>query len=118
MNFVFRALGLLKKSKINIMCSHYKACLRNFDFWLFEQPKKIIEKYQIYPYSSSFARLRKFQLELITAISNKQNSDAASGWAAHPEFGCSVNPIPTRGADYAHHITACPPGFENLAASL
>ena len=46
-------------------------------------------------------------------------SDAASGWAlAHPEFGVSVNPIPTKGADYAHHITACPPGFENLVASL
>ena len=36
----------------------------------------------------------------------------------HPEFGSSVNPIPTRGADYAHHITACPPGFENLTAPL
>ena len=49
-------------------------------------------------------------------------SDAASGWAwwalAHPEFGVSVNPIPSRGADYAHCITACPPGFANLAASL
>ena len=37
---------------------------------------------------------------------------------AHPEFGDSVNTIPTRGADYALHITACPPEFENLAASL
>ena len=50
------------------------------------------------------------------------SSDAASGWAGwalpHPEFGVSVNPIPTRGADYAHCITACPTGFENLAASL
>ena len=50
------------------------------------------------------------------------SSYAASGWAwwalAHPEFGVSVNPIPTRGADYAHHITACPSGFENLTASL
>ena len=49
-------------------------------------------------------------------------SDAASGWAgwalAHPEFGISVNPITTRGADYAHHITASPPGFENPVASL
>ena len=49
-------------------------------------------------------------------------SVAASGWAgwalAHPEFGVSVNPITTRGADYAHRITVCPPGFENLAASL
>ena len=42
-----------------------------------------------------------------------------AGWAlAHPEFGSSVNPITTRGADYAHHITASPPGFENPAASL
>ena len=49
-------------------------------------------------------------------------SAAASGWAgwalAHPEFGISVNPITTRGADYAQRITASPPGFENLAASL
>ena len=36
-------------------------------------------------------------------------SDAASGWA---------DPITTRGADYAHHITASPPRFENPAASL
>ena len=49
-------------------------------------------------------------------------SDAASGWAgwalAHLEFGSSVNPITTMGTDYAHRITASPPGFENLAASL
>ena len=49
------------------------------------------------------------------------NSAAASGWAgwalAHPEFGSSVNPITTRGADY-NHIAASPPGFENSAASL
>ena len=49
-------------------------------------------------------------------------SAAASGWTgwalAHLEFGSSVNPITTRGADYALHITASPPGFENPAASL
>ena len=49
-------------------------------------------------------------------------SASASGWAgwalAHPEFGSSVNPITTRGANYAHHITASPPGFENPAAAL
>ena len=28
------------------------------------------------------------------------------GQLAHPEFGSSVNFFPTRGADYAHHITA------------
>ena len=42
-----------------------------------------------------------------------------AGWAlAHPEFGSSVNPITTRGADNAHHITASQPGFQNPAASL
>ena len=30
----------------------------------------------------------------------------------------SVNPITTRGADYAQRITDSPPGFENLAAAL
>ena len=49
-------------------------------------------------------------------------SDAASRWAgwplAHLEFGSSVNPITTRGADYAHNITASPPRFENPVASL
>ena len=40
------------------------------------------------------------------------------GGLAHPDFGSSVNPITTRGADYAHHITASPPGFENPAAAL
>ena len=49
-------------------------------------------------------------------------SDAARWWAgwalAHSEFGSSVNPITTRGAVYAHHITASPPGFEIPAASL
>ena len=49
-------------------------------------------------------------------------SDADSGcagWAlAHLEFGSLVNPVTTRGADCAHHITASPPRFENTAASL
>ena len=62
------------------------------------------------------------KLSLFIYISFTSYSDAASGWAgwalAQPEFGSSVNPITTRGADYAHRITACPSGFENLAASL
>ena len=37
------------------------------------------------------------------------------GGLAHPELESSV---PTRGADYAYHNTACPPGFENLTESL
>ena len=65
------------------------------------------------------------QLDLKMARKQGSNtytdSDAArwAGWAlAHPKFGSSVNPITTRGADYAYHITASPPGFENPAASL
>ena len=52
------------------------------------------------------------------------SSHAAIGWAgwalAHPEFGSSVHPISTRrGRLYPPHCTTdCPPGFENLAASL
>ena len=33
----------------------------------------------------------------------------AEGAVAPPEFGRSVNPIQTRGADYAPHTTASPP---------
>ena len=65
------------------------------------------------------------QIELLFSydiINDTNYSDVASGragWAlAHPEFESSVNPITTRGADYAHHITASPPGIENPAASL
>ena len=51
-----------------------------------------------------------------------KSSDAASGWAewvsAQPKFGSSANPFPTKRADYAHQITACPPKCENLTASL
>ena len=54
----------------------------------------------------------------VMAIGSAAASGGA-GWAlAHLEFGSSVNPITTRGADYAHHITASPPGFENPAAAL
>ena len=49
-------------------------------------------------------------------------SDAARRWAgwalARLDFGSSVKPITTKGTDYAHPITACPPKFETLAASL
>ena len=33
-------------------------------------------------------------------------------------FGSSLNPIPARGADYAHHITGSTPGFGNLTSAL
>ena len=62
------------------------------------------------------------------AVSNQEHSiilysAAASGWAgwalAHPEFGSSVYYLlQPGGVDYAHHITASPPGFENPAAAL
>ena len=35
-----------------------------------------------------------------------------------PEFGRSVNPVQTRGADYAPHTTASPPGFKKLSTPL
>ena len=51
-------------------------------------------------------------------------SEVVIGWAgwslAHLEFGSSVNPLQPGGgrADYAHPITDCLPGFENLVTSL
>ena len=45
-------------------------------------------------------------------------SGGAGGALAPPEFGSSINPIPAREADYAHHITGSTPGFENLTTAL
>ena len=63
---------------------------------------------------------------LATLKTQQQKSFNIQHWFQHsmhihysvmpPEFGSSVNPIKTKGADYAHHTTACPPKFENLAA--
>ena len=36
----------------------------------------------------------------------------------HPDFGRSVNPISTRGTDYAHLITTGTPGFSDLPTAL
>ena len=43
---------------------------------------------------------------------------AGGAMSPPPDFGRSVNPISSRGADYAHHITACPPRFGNLMAMV
>ena len=37
---------------------------------------------------------------------------------APPDFGRSVNPFSTRGADYAHLITTGTPGFSELPTAL
>ena len=42
----------------------------------------------------------------------------AGGASAPPVFDRSVNPISTRGADYALHSTTSPPGFSDLATAL
>ena len=38
--------------------------------------------------------------------------------APPPVFGQTVNPISTRGADYAHHSNPSPPGVSDLATAL
>ena len=49
-------------------------------------------------------------------------SDVVSRWAgwalAHPDLGFQLNLFQPGEVDYAHHITAWPPKFENLTASL
>ena len=51
--------------------------------------------------SSSFNLVTPLRNKLLCQLFRMLSSDAASGWAvwalAHPEFGVSVNPIPTRG---------------------
>ena len=43
----------------------------------------------------------------------------AGGALPPPNFGRSVNPVWTRGANYARHITTCPPpGFSDLPMAL
>ena len=42
----------------------------------------------------------------------------AGGAMAPPDFGRSVNPISTRGRDYAHLITTGTPGFSDLPTAL
>ena len=44
-------------------------------------------------------------------------SDTVSS-LAHLDSGFQVNLFQPGEVDYAHHITACPPEFENLTASL
>ena len=84
------------------------------DIW-----KILDSKWLTFHYSFSYYFYLK---EIIEKYQNLEASDADSGWAgwalAHPEFGSSVNPTTTRGADYVHHNTASPPGFENPGASL
>ena len=40
------------------------------------------------------------------------------GGRAPSEFGRPVNPIRTRGAEFAPHTTASPPGFKNRSTPL
>ena len=44
----------------------------------------------------------------------------AGGAMAPPDLGRSVTPISKQGggADYAHQITTCPPGFSDLPTAL
>ena len=81
----------------------------------------MIQGHMIY-FCCTIVKLCELKFQPSAHLSTNHSSAAASGWAgwalAHPEFGSSVNPITTRGGDYAHHITASPPGFENPAASL
>ena len=43
---------------------------------------------------------------------------AGGGALAPPVFGQTVNPISTRGVDYAHHSTTSPPGFSDIPTAL
>ena len=54
------------------------------------------------------------------SIDMTEKPEVGGGACAPPSFGISVNPIRTKGADYARHITTGPPppNFLDDAASL
>jgi len=54
----------------------------------------------------------------LTGIDRGVARGGAEGALAPPEFGRSVNPIQTRGADYTPHTTASPSGFKKLSTLL
>ena len=47
-----------------------------------------------------------------------QGRNAAKGGGCPPGFGIRFNPVSTRGADYAHHITTGTSGFSNFPTAL
>ena len=71
-------------------------------------------------------KIRNFVIEglacqrLLQATPPLQTSLGGPGGRLCPpiNLGVQLTRFQPEGADYAHHITACPPGFENLMASL
>ena len=58
-------------------------------------------------------------LDIVIFMYSQRCRSRGGGGAISPSvFGRSVNPILTREADYAHHITTAPPPFLDGAASL
>ena len=51
-------------------------------------------------------------LHLSRGVASGGSGGSGRGGRSPPKFVSSVNPIPTRGTDYAHHITTCPPPTE------
>ena len=58
----------------------------------------------------------KIQIHFKSSMNPKSNKrPVVAGVAmAPPDFGRSVNPISTRGADYAHQIILAPPDFQTF----
>ena len=57
-------------------------------------------------------------IDLLQIYNRAVVSGGAEGTLAPPEFGSSINPIPTVGADYAHPTIASTLGFQNLTTAL
>ena len=55
----------------------------------------------------------------ILVLAGPSQAGGGNGEAlALPVFGQTVNPISTRGEDYAHHSNSSPPGLSDLATAL
>ena len=51
------------------------------------------------------------RMDMFKKICRCRSGGGGGQMSPPPYFGKSVNHIPTRGADYAHHITTDPPDF-------
>ena len=76
-------------------------------------------------YQKSFISLtcaKKSRETIVLELQTNLSAGGTGGQGAAPShFGRSANHIPTRGADYAHHITTrppSPPGFSDLPTDL
>ena len=71
-------------------------------FKLVNSKNQMTVKVRVKCEGSTYLANHFFTVVQFNPVKNCDNKDAGSGAMAHPAFGRSVNPIPTKGVDYAY----------------